>query len=110
MTAVQSWSGVEIRALREAKRMSLRDFAAHLGVSERMISRWEAGRENNPFLARATIPFGYQGSISTSTRSAMRTTLGSSLQRATACPSNGLRTAPIPGEFSQPPRRIRHLE
>ena len=26
--------------------MSLRDFAAHLGVSERMISKWEAGREN----------------------------------------------------------------
>jgi transcriptional regulator with XRE-family HTH domain len=26
--------------------MSLREFAAHLGVSERMISKWEAGREN----------------------------------------------------------------
>lgn len=26
--------------------MSIRDFAAHLGVSERMISKWEAGREN----------------------------------------------------------------
>src|SRR5437870_7619370 len=25
--------------------MSLRDFAAHLGVSERMISKWEAGRD-----------------------------------------------------------------
>lgn len=27
-------------------RMSIREFAAHLGVSERMISKWEAGREN----------------------------------------------------------------
>jgi formylglycine-generating enzyme required for sulfatase activity len=26
--------------------MSLREFAAHLGVSERMISKWEAGKEN----------------------------------------------------------------
>jgi transcriptional regulator with XRE-family HTH domain len=46
VTTVQSWSGVEVRALREAKRMSIREFAAHLGVSERMISKWEAGREN----------------------------------------------------------------
>jgi transcriptional regulator with XRE-family HTH domain len=46
VATVQSWSGVEVRALREAKRMSIREFAAHLGVSERMISKWEAGREN----------------------------------------------------------------
>ncbi|GAA2663611.1 MULTISPECIES: SUMF1/EgtB/PvdO family nonheme iron enzyme [Actinosynnema] len=46
MATVQSWSGVEVRALREAKRMSIREFAAHLGVSERMISKWEAGRES----------------------------------------------------------------
>jgi len=26
--------------------MSIKDFAAHLGVSERMISKWEAGRDN----------------------------------------------------------------
>jgi formylglycine-generating enzyme required for sulfatase activity len=45
VTTVQRWSGLEVRALREAKRMSLRDFAAHLGVSERMISKWEAGRD-----------------------------------------------------------------
>jgi transcriptional regulator with XRE-family HTH domain len=45
VTTVQRWSGVEVRALRSAKRMSLREFAAHLGVSERMISKWEAGRE-----------------------------------------------------------------
>ena len=46
MTTVQRWSGVEVRALRDAMRMSIREFAAHLGVSERMISKWEAGREN----------------------------------------------------------------
>lgn len=44
MATVQHWSGVEVRALREAKRMSLREFAAHLGISERMVSKWEAGR------------------------------------------------------------------
>lgn len=43
MTTVQRWSGLEIRALREAKRMSLREFAAHLGVSERIVSKWEKG-------------------------------------------------------------------
>ncbi|GAA1270195.1 hypothetical protein GCM10009677_23680 [Sphaerisporangium rubeum] len=39
---IQIWSGREVRALREAKRMSIRAFAAHLGVSERMVSKWEA--------------------------------------------------------------------
>ena len=45
MATVQSWTGAEISALRQAKRMSIREFAAHLGVSERMISKWEAGGE-----------------------------------------------------------------
>src|SRR5699024_5631874 len=43
VTKVQRWSGVEVRALRDAMRMSIREFAAHLGVSERMVSKWEAG-------------------------------------------------------------------
>lgn len=42
MTTVRIWSGREVRALRDAKRMSLREFAAHLGVSDRMVSKWEA--------------------------------------------------------------------
>jgi formylglycine-generating enzyme required for sulfatase activity len=42
---VRRWSGREVRALREAKRMSVRAFADHLGVSDRMISKWEAGGE-----------------------------------------------------------------
>jgi DNA-binding transcriptional regulator YiaG len=42
---VVQWSGREVRALRRARRMSIRDFAGHLGVSDRMVSKWEAGRE-----------------------------------------------------------------
>ena len=44
MTTVQKWTGRETRALRHALRMSIRDFAEHLGVSERTVSKWEAGR------------------------------------------------------------------
>lgn len=44
MATVQNWTGIEVRALRHAKRMTLRKFAAHLGVSERMVSKWEAGK------------------------------------------------------------------
>lgn len=39
---VLRWTGVEARALREARRMSVREFADHLGVSDRIVSRWEA--------------------------------------------------------------------
>lgn len=41
--AVQRWSGLEIRALRAALRMSVRQFADHLGVSPRLVSKWESG-------------------------------------------------------------------
>jgi transcriptional regulator with XRE-family HTH domain len=43
MAAVQKWSGREARALREAQRMTIRTFAAYLGVNERTITKWEAG-------------------------------------------------------------------
>jgi formylglycine-generating enzyme required for sulfatase activity len=43
VSAVPLWTGREVRALREARRMSVRDFAAHLGVSDRMVSKWESG-------------------------------------------------------------------
>src|SRR5437868_5587777 len=43
MSVVQRWSGRETRALREAMRMTLVEFAEHLGVSDRAVSRWEAG-------------------------------------------------------------------
>jgi transcriptional regulator with XRE-family HTH domain/tetratricopeptide (TPR) repeat protein len=39
--AVVRWSGREARALREAKRMSVREFAAHLGVNDAAVSNWE---------------------------------------------------------------------
>lgn len=49
MTTIKQWSGKEVRALREARRMSIREFAEHLGVSHRMVSKWEAGGERiNP--------------------------------------------------------------
>lgn len=38
---VQRWTGIETRALRHALRMSVRDFAAHLGVAIRTVSKWE---------------------------------------------------------------------
>jgi hypothetical protein len=40
---VSRWTGVEVRALREAKRMTVREFAAYVGVSQRIVGRWEAG-------------------------------------------------------------------
>ena len=43
MRPVEYWTGAEIRLLRHARRMSVREFACHLGVSDRMISKWEAG-------------------------------------------------------------------
>lgn len=43
MSPVQRWSGREARVLREALRLSVRGFAAYLGVSTRTISKWEAG-------------------------------------------------------------------
>ncbi|MCP2337536.1 helix-turn-helix domain-containing protein [Actinomadura rupiterrae] len=42
MIAVEKWSGREARALREAMRLSVRDFAACLGISDRTVSMWEA--------------------------------------------------------------------
>jgi len=46
MTTVRYWTGKEVRALRAAQRMSVREFAAHLGVSARIVSRWEAAGES----------------------------------------------------------------
>lgn len=45
---VQVWGDREIRALRDARRMSLREFAEYLGVSARVISKWEAGARPRP--------------------------------------------------------------
>ena len=41
---VSIWTGVEIRALRLARRMDVRDFARHLGVGVPLVSKWENNR------------------------------------------------------------------
>lgn len=43
-TSVPNWTGREIRALRTARRMSVRMFASYLGVSDRMVSKWESAQ------------------------------------------------------------------
>ena len=43
MAMVRKWTGRESRALREAMRVSQRDFADQLGVSGKAIANWESG-------------------------------------------------------------------
>lgn len=42
MITVDKWTGREVRALREARRMTLVQFAELIGVTERMVCSWEA--------------------------------------------------------------------
>lgn len=42
MTTVQRWTGREAKQLREALRLSVRDFAARLGIGVRTVNKWEA--------------------------------------------------------------------
>jgi hypothetical protein len=42
MTTVDRWTGREAKLLRKALRLSVRDFAAHLGVAVRTVNKWEA--------------------------------------------------------------------
>ncbi|MFI5497315.1 helix-turn-helix domain-containing protein [Actinoplanes sp. NPDC051859] len=42
MITVNEWTGLHTRALRHAMRMSVRVFAAHLGVAVRTVSKWES--------------------------------------------------------------------
>jgi transcriptional regulator with XRE-family HTH domain len=42
MTTVHRWTGREAKLLREALRLSVRDFAARLGIGLRTINKWEA--------------------------------------------------------------------
>jgi transcriptional regulator with XRE-family HTH domain len=42
MATVQRWTGVETKALRQAMRLSIRAFAAHLGIDARTVNKWEA--------------------------------------------------------------------
>ncbi len=42
MTIVDRWTGREAKLLREALRLSVRDFAARLGIGLRTVNKWEA--------------------------------------------------------------------
>ncbi len=42
MVTVARWTGAETKALRQAMRLSIRAFAAHLGVDARTVNKWEA--------------------------------------------------------------------
>ncbi|MGH3778977.1 MAG: helix-turn-helix domain-containing protein [Pseudonocardiaceae bacterium] len=42
MNTVDRWTGREAKLLRQALRLSVRDFAAHLGVGVRTVNKWEA--------------------------------------------------------------------
>ncbi|MGH3833347.1 MAG: helix-turn-helix domain-containing protein, partial [Pseudonocardiaceae bacterium] len=42
MATVQCWTGAQTTALRQAMRLSIRAFAAHLGVDARTVNKWEA--------------------------------------------------------------------
>src|SRR6185312_2822281 len=42
MITVPNWTGAETKALRQAMRLSIRAFAAHLGIDARTINKWEA--------------------------------------------------------------------
>lgn len=55
-SVVRKWTGSEADALRRAARMSVRDFAADLGVSARAVSRWAK-------LGTNTIPRPYMQAI-----------------------------------------------
>ncbi|MGF6881734.1 transcriptional regulator with XRE-family HTH domain [Nocardia sp. GP40] len=43
---IRPWTGSDVRALRAARRMTLVQFAAHLGVNVRLVSKWEAGGDS----------------------------------------------------------------
>jgi tetratricopeptide (TPR) repeat protein len=49
VASVTSWTGREARALRRALRLSVRDFAQHLGIGPRTVTKWEAlGPDTTP--------------------------------------------------------------
>jgi hypothetical protein len=43
MNRVGDWTGWEASLLRLARRMTVRQFAEHLGITSRMITRWSTG-------------------------------------------------------------------
>lgn len=95
---VRRWTGADVVALREARRMSLREFAAHLGVSERQVSKWEAkGSTIQPQPVN-------QAALDTSMA---RLAPDEMARFLTAVPADAIADAPDPGELIRPDR-IRH--
>ena len=45
MAVVDTWTGTHVKALREALRLSQREFAQRLGVAIRTVAAWDAGRD-----------------------------------------------------------------
>jgi len=46
---VTSWTGLEATLLRLARRMTIREFADHLGITHRTVTKWNsAGRSMRP--------------------------------------------------------------
>jgi hypothetical protein len=43
VSLVGGWTGLEATLLRLARRMTVRQFSAHLGITARMITRWGTG-------------------------------------------------------------------
>lgn len=44
--SIDVWNGRLIRALREAKRLTQQEFAAKVGISERMVAKWEGAGDH----------------------------------------------------------------
>jgi len=42
------WGRNEVKALRAAMQLSVREFAQHLGVTDRAVSKWESATESDP--------------------------------------------------------------
>ncbi|MFF2902730.1 SUMF1/EgtB/PvdO family nonheme iron enzyme [Streptomyces sp. NPDC057966] len=55
MPLVTQWTGVETRALREAARMTLAEFAQKLGVSDRAVAKWEAAKSEPRMVSQAAL-------------------------------------------------------
>jgi transcriptional regulator with XRE-family HTH domain len=56
---VHTWTGNEVKQLRAALRLSVRDFANFIGVSDRLVSRWEARGGTANLSPRSTAALDY---------------------------------------------------
>ena len=56
MPLVTRWTGRETKALREALRMTTAELGDKLGVSDRIVARWEAQSARRPASGPSTRP------------------------------------------------------